>query len=109
MFRISAVFPLNNLIISPGLNDSPSGMFSTDGTIATTLIGSFNSEIAFITPKTVQPPHLSNFISSIFSPGFNDIPPVSKVTAFPTSKIGFCSFFPFLYSKIMNLGSFLLP
>ena len=39
MFRISAVLPLNNFIISPGRNASPLGIFSTDGIIAITRTG----------------------------------------------------------------------
>ena len=95
--------------MSPGLYDSPPGIFSTDGIIPTTFIRNFNSEIDFIIPKTVVPPHLSNFISSILIPGFNEIPPVSNVTAFPTKTIGFSFFGPLLCSKIINFGSFLLP
>ena len=109
VFKISAVFPLYNFIISPGLYDSPPNMFSTEGTIPTMLIGSFNSEIDFIIPSTVQPPHLSNFISSIAFPGFNEIPPVSNVTAFPTKTMGFSFRGPLLCSKIINLDWFLLP
>ena len=95
--------------MSPGLYDSPPGIFSTDGIIPTRLIGSFNSETAFIIPSIVQPPHLSNFISSIFSPDLSEIPPVSNVTALPTRTIGLSFLEPWLYSKIINLGSFLLP
>ena len=109
MFKISAVLPLYRRTISPGRYDSLPGIFSTDGIIPTTLIESFNSETAFIIPKTVQPPHLSNFISSILSPGFNEIPPVSKVTAFPTSTTGLSFRFPLLCSKMISFGSFLLP
>jgi hypothetical protein len=32
---------------------------------------------------------LSNFISSILCPGFNEIPPVSNVTAFPLKQLVF--------------------
>ena len=33
-------------------------------------------------------PHMSNFISSISAPGFNEMPPVSKVMPLPTSAMG---------------------
>src|SRR6478672_3889328 len=84
-------------------------MFSTDGTMPTTFNGSFNDAIALIVPRTVHPPHLSNFISSILSPGFSEIPPVSKVTAFPTRRYGFLLSEAPLYSTIIILGGLLLP
>ncbi len=36
-------------------------------------------------PRTVQAPHLSNFISSMLRDGLIEMPPVSKVTPLPTS------------------------
>jgi hypothetical protein len=76
-------------MMSPGRYDVEDGMFSTDGTIATMFTASFSEAAARMTASTVHPPHLSNFISSIFSPGFIEMPPVSNVTAFPTSRYGF--------------------
>ncbi len=75
-------------MISPGLYEVADGIFSTDGIMPTTLTANFIEATARIMARTVQPPHLSNFISSIFSPGFIEIPPVSKVTALPTSRYG---------------------
>ena len=40
---------------------------------------------AIMAPRTAAPPAMSPFISSIFSEGLMEIPPLSNVTPFPTS------------------------
>ena len=62
----------------------PLGMFSVAGTQATTFNGRPSSAIAPTPSSTAAPPDMSIFISSIFGAGLIEIPPVSKVTAFPT-------------------------
>ena len=59
--------------------------------------------IALKTPKTVEEPHISYFISSMEAAGFIEIPPASNVNPFPTRILGF-SFPPFMYSNIINFG-----
>ena len=72
-------------MMSPGRVAVPLGMFSVEGTHATTLTGSPSSAIAAIASSTAAPPDMSIFISSILAEGLMEIPPVSKVTALPTS------------------------
>ncbi len=38
-----------------------------------------------MTPITAPPPHMSNFMSSILSPGFSEMPPESNVRPLPTT------------------------
>ena len=61
-------------------------MFSVDGTTAVTCAGSPSVAIASMASITAAPPDMSNFISCIFPAGLIEIPPVSKVTALPTSE-----------------------
>ena len=82
------VLPDMLLTISPGLVALPLGRFSTAGTTTLTLIGSFSFAIAAIAPMTLAAPHMSYFISSMPGPGFNEMPPESKVTPLPTSTTG---------------------
>ena len=63
-------------------------MFSAAPMMPMTFNGNFNSAMAFMAPRTAQPPHLSNFISSILSDGLMEMPPESKVRALPTKAIG---------------------
>ncbi len=65
--------------------------------------------MAFIIPITLHPPHLSYFISSIFSEGLIEIPPVSNVTAFPTTTIGFSFLVDPEYSITIRFGVLELP
>ena len=103
MFSISIVKPDILSMTSPGFVAFPAGIFSTAGTRPITFTGSFVSISAEITPKTEAPPHISNFISSIPRPGLRLMPPVSKVTAFPTSIIGFRSSDAPLYFSVIKL------
>ncbi len=59
-------------------------MLNVEGTIPITRTGILFSAMKRIAPMTAAPPPMSNFISSIASPGFSEMPPVSKVMAFPT-------------------------
>ena len=72
-------------MMSPGLVAVPLGMFSVEGTTATRSSGRPSSAIAATASSTAAPPDMSIFISSIFAEGLIEIPPVSKVTALPTS------------------------
>ena len=74
--------------MSPGFVALPPGMFSQVGTIATTLIFRPISATARIVPSTEPAPHMSYFISSMPSPGFSEMPPVSNVMPLPTSTTG---------------------
>ena len=71
---------------SPGLVARPLGMFSAAAITPTMLMGSFIMEAALIAPKTDPAPPMSNFISSIFPPGFRLMPPVSNVMPLPTKQ-----------------------
>ncbi len=73
--------------MSPGLTARPLGMFSVAPTTPITRTGSRSRAIAPIASRTAAPPDMSNFISDIFSAGLIEIPPLSKVTALPTSAI----------------------
>jgi hypothetical protein len=81
----SIVFPFMAVTMSPGLTERPLGMFSVAGTTAVIRAGSPSAAIAPSDSITAAPPDMSNFISCIFALGLIEIPPVSKVTAFPTS------------------------
>ena len=91
MFRISTVLPDRLVTISPGFVAPPLGMFSEAATKPTTLTGIFRLAMALITPSTAAEPHMSNFISSIAGLGLMLMPPVSKVTPFPTKQTGLVS------------------
>ena len=74
--------------MSPGRVAWADGMFSQVGMTPITLRLSFSSPIARIVPSTEAAPHMSYFISSMPSPGFNEMPPVSKVMPLPTNTVG---------------------
>ena len=104
MLRISIVCPDIDVTTSPGLLAAPPGMFSVAGMTATTLSGNFISATAFIVPSTLAAPDMSNFISSISRPGFNEMPPLSKVMPLPTRAIGRSADLPPEYLRMMNFG-----
>ena len=54
-------------------------------------IGSFSFPTVFMIPMTAAAPHMSYFIMSRSSPGFSEMPPVSKVTPLPMSTTGLVS------------------
>ncbi len=58
-------------------------------------------------PRTAAAPDMSYFMSSMFCAGLIEMPPVSKVTPFPTSTTGAPSA-PW-YSSTMKRGSSTLP
>ena len=73
-------------MMSPGFTACPEGMFSVAGTTVTQL--DRKSELARSPPSprsTAAPPDMSIFISCILAAGLIEMPPVSKVTALPTS------------------------
>ena len=82
---ISMVLPVIAFTTSPGLVALPDGRFSVQGATPRIGIGGFNCAIARIAPMTVAPPVMSYFINSMFSPGFNEMPPESNVTPLPTN------------------------
>ena len=45
-------------------------------------------------PSTVAAPHMSYFISSMPAPGFNEMPPLSKVMPLPTNTYGLSPVWP---------------
>ena len=63
-------------------------MFSTRPTKPIIFAFAFLRASVFITPATTPAPPMSIVISSIPPAGFNEIPPVSKTTPFPTSANG---------------------
>ena len=71
--------------MSPGLIACPDGMFSVAGTMLSRLTGNPSRAIAAVASITAAPPDMSIFISCILPEGLIEIPPVSKVTALPTS------------------------
>ena len=68
-----------------GLDRPGPGMFSVAPTTPSTRTGAPSSASAPIASITAAPPHMSNFISIIRAAGFRARPPVSNVTALPTS------------------------
>ena len=74
-------------MMSPGLIALPLGMFSVAGITATRSSSSPSSAIAATASSTAAPPDMSIFISCIPAEGLIEIPPLSKVTALPTSPI----------------------
>ena len=82
------VVPFMAVTISPGLLAPASGIFSQVGTMAMRLMGNLALAAATNVPITLAAPHISYFISSMPSPGFNEIPPLSKVMPLPTNTIG---------------------
>ena len=71
--------------MSPGRIERPDGMFSVAPTTPSTRTGSSSWAIAPTAATTAAPPDMSNFMPSIPAPGLSEIPPVSNVTALPTS------------------------
>ena len=67
--------------MSPGLLAWPEGMFSALAIMPTTLIGSFSVTMVCMAPRTDAAPHISNFISSMLSPGLRLMPPGIKGNA----------------------------
>ena len=68
-------------------------MFSTNPIIPIAFTFALREAKVFINPVTVPAPAISYFISSMNLAGFNEIPPVSKQTPFPTNPNGFEFFF----------------
>ena len=60
-------------------------MFSAAGTTPMTRTEGASRPIARIAQTTAPPPAMSRFIRSMPSAGLIEIPPVSKVTPFPTN------------------------
>ena len=81
---VSAVIQGIGEIVEP----LPPVIFSTSPTTPTALILAFLSAKFFINPTTTAEPAISYVISSINFAGFNEIPPVSKQTPFPTNAKG---------------------
>ena len=81
---ISIDLPDMAICTSPGFCALPEGMFSVAQMTAVTLTLGFSSAIARMAPIMVAPPAMSYFIFSMPSAGLMEMPPVSKVTAFPT-------------------------
>ena len=79
------LMPFIAFTMSPGLAAPPEGMFSHVGTIAFKLMGNFISAAAQKEAITEAAPNMSYFISSMPGPGFNEMPPVSKVMPLPTN------------------------
>ncbi len=105
VFKISMVLPAILVTTSPGFNAAASGIFSQLPITAVTLIGKAKALRAAIAPITDAAPHISYFISSIDAPGFNEMPPLSKVNPLPTNTIGASPSTPPLYSIVINLAS----
>ncbi|MNP54094.1 hypothetical protein D3C76_1486240 [compost metagenome] len=109
MLRISTVWPLMVVTMSPGREALPLGMFSAQARMHTRLIGSFSSSTARRVPNTLAAPPMSYFISSMPAPGLRLMPPVSKVMPLPTSAYGFSDFLPPLYCMTIRRGGWALP
>ncbi len=86
------VCPDMDLTTSLGLCDSPPGIFSTKPITPIALTFAFLPAKDLINPTTAAEPAISYFISSIPCDGLIEIPPLSKVTPFPTKATGFLSF-----------------
>ena len=71
--------------MSPGLTARPLIMFSVAPTTAIARTGAPRSASVATASSTAAPPAMSNFISCIFAEGLSHRPPVSNVTALPTS------------------------
>ena len=71
--------------MSPGRKAPPPTAFSLAATTASVRSGSPSSAIAPMPSSTAPPPAMSPFMSSMYSAGLIEIPPVSKVIALPTS------------------------
>ena len=97
--------------MSPGFCALPPGIFSVEGTTQTTLTLGLSAARARIAPSMVAPPAMSYFIFSIPSAGLIEMPPVSKVTAFPTKPITGAPGFALagVYVMTMTRGGSTLP
>ena len=82
---ISIVVPFDAVTMSPGRIERPFSMFSVAPTTPITRTGSPSRAIAPTAWTTAAPPDMSNFISCIFAAGLIEMPPLSNVTALPTS------------------------
>ena len=80
----STVRPFRVVMTSPGFTACPLGMFSVAGITARISTGSPSAATSAVPSSTAAPPPMSSFISSIPPEGLIEMPPVSKVTAFPT-------------------------
>src|SRR2546430_15710972 len=69
VLMISMVFPRWLFTTSPGLIAVPEGRFSVAGIRPTTLILGFRGACTSNAPSTAGPPHLSDFLSSLFAGG----------------------------------------
>ena len=68
----------------------------------TTFFAKFRPAMAHIAPVTAAAPPISHFISSMPLAGFIEMPPVSKVTPFPTRAKGASSPPPFQFITTMK-------
>ena len=71
--------------MSPGRIARSDGMFSVAPTTATARSGSPRRATAPSASRTAAPPDMSNFMPAMDPAGLIDSPPLSKVTALPTS------------------------
>ena len=90
----SIVWPDIEVTTSPGRCAAPSGIFSTSPQMPTTSALALRSASVSIAPATAPAPPISHFMSSMPAGGLRLIPPVSKVTPFPTSAVGLATFAP---------------
>src|ERR1017187_9210837 len=109
VLSISAVLPLRNRTMSPGLYDEPEGRFSVSAAIPTRLTSRRRSAAARTAPIAVAAPIMSHFMSPILSAGLIEISPESNVTPFPTSATGASPFPPPRYSRTTTRGSSAAP
>ena len=85
MLITSIVRPFIAVTTSPGLIAVPLGMFSVAGMTAMNSTGRPSAAMSAAPSSTAAPPPMSSFISSMPLEGLMEMPPVSKVTALPTS------------------------
>ena len=71
--------------MSPGRIADPLIRFSVAPTTARTRTGRRRRAIAPTASSTAAPPAMSNFIATMLAAGLIDSPPLSNVTALPTS------------------------
>ena len=95
--------------MSPGRYAAAPGMFSAAGMRPMMLRFTPSFAMASIAPSTAAPPHLSQIIFSISAAGLMEMPPVSNVTALPTSASGACVRGPPRCSSTMSRGGRALP
>ena len=107
--RISTVFPDIIRRTSPGRYAVPEGMFSTAGTTATRFRRIPRAAAARSVASIAAPPAMSYFIFSIPSHFLREMPPVSKVTPFPTRAVQGAPGLPPRYSATISRGGAGLP